>query len=100
MNWHEWSEEQNKLWDEVVKADKEAKAKGTLIGRYISEGIADGTAIYQVVSVTKTKAKIKHIHLWDGYRITFIEQTDCKILLKYIRARIDIRDSLEEAFTQ
>ncbi len=100
FNWDEWNKEMNKLWDRVQEEDADAKDKGELVGRYISEGVADGNAIYQIVSITKTKAKLEHVPLWDAYRVNIIEQMDCKMPLKYVKANIGFRDNLARVFSK
>lgn len=42
----------------LIKLDEEAERRGLYIGRYITHPIADGRAIYQIVSETKKKIKI------------------------------------------
>lgn len=53
----------------VLKRDQEAKAKGTLVGRFLRYPIADGYAFYEVTKVGKTRATIKHINVGDAWDV-------------------------------
>lgn len=58
----------------MSKSAKDAKAKGTLIGRTISSGVADGAAIYEICWVKGTHAYLRHIDYCDGYHARDLEQ--------------------------
>jgi len=42
----------------LIDLDKEAEKRGLYVGRYITHPIADGHAVYQIVSETKKKIKV------------------------------------------
>ncbi|MDP3025904.1 MAG: hypothetical protein Q8O10_10290 [candidate division Zixibacteria bacterium] len=46
-------------WAQLKRQDEEAKKKGTIIGGFLTEPIADGKAIYQIVRETKVQVLIK-----------------------------------------
>ena len=45
--------------DLLEKIDKEAREKGEILHRYITEPYADGKAIYQIIKVNKKTVRIK-----------------------------------------
>ena len=49
----------NRAWAEIERVDKEAKAKGTLVGRYIKHQYADGYAVYRIVRENKATVRIE-----------------------------------------
>lgn len=54
----------------LVRLDDEAEKRGLYVGRYITHPIADGKAVYQIVSETKKKIKIMVVtHIGDDYVI-------------------------------
>ena len=55
----DWFKEIDDNWKALVKQDSDAKKSGRLVGRYISEGYADGSAYYVVVKENKSTVKIE-----------------------------------------
>jgi hypothetical protein len=49
----------DRKWAVIQKRDAEARAKGTLVGRYIQEGRGDGYAIYTIIRETAKKVVIR-----------------------------------------
>lgn len=103
IDWNKLNQAQNKLEAKLKKDDAEAKAQGTLVGRYITEPVADGSAVYKVIKVTKTKAHLKYAHLkhvalGDCYQSNIIEQMGCKVPLKYVQSNVGFRDNLAKVF--
>lgn len=88
--------EMNRQWDEIVAKDAAARDAGTLIGRYYSEPVADGSALYEVVKVTKKTIRLRHINYGDGYQIRLIEQMGCKLPREIVEQNINQRDKWEE----
>ncbi len=84
--------------EELTAKDTEAKEAGTLVGRYIRESVADGSAYYRVVKVTAGTATVEHVDYCDGYRIEMVEILGCKLSLKYVRENIERRDYWAETF--
>lgn len=52
---------------ELEAADLAAKTAGTLIGRYIEHPHADSYAVYKIVAVTRTKARIEVVEIDDAW---------------------------------
>ncbi len=46
-------------WEALEKADKEAKEKNEVVGRFITHPFADGQAVYVIKKVTKKTATIR-----------------------------------------
>lgn len=92
--------ESERLLKSLQEADRIAKGKGELLGRYIVEGIADGRAYYQIVRVTARTVKLKHVPYLDGYKIPMVEALGHSVPLKYARQNIEIRDRLDSLFAK
>jgi len=98
------SEQLIKRWDETWKdvedMDNEAKAAGTIIGRYIDEPIADGKAIYLITNEYKNKVKIKVVTgLGDDWRVPYWGDV-ATIDKDYALSKLKYRDSLAELFSK
>ena len=52
---------QDEKWDAIEKQDQKQRDKKLLHGRYISEGMGDGYAIYTIIGVTPTTVTIKAV---------------------------------------
>ena len=92
-----------KQWDrnfkELERMDKTAKKCGRLVGRYISEPIADGKAFYIITKEMKTKVRIKHCkNVGDDYIIPYWGESAI-IDKQYAKQNIERRDHLAELFT-
>lgn len=63
VDWNAPMEEVEKIWknnwEEINKKNEGAKIKGNLLGRYMSEGYADGAAYYEIIVVKKQKVIIR-----------------------------------------
>lgn len=55
----EWSKQIDENWKTLMKADKQARDNGQLIGRYIDHPYADSKAIYIIVKENKTTVRIQ-----------------------------------------
>jgi hypothetical protein len=70
-----WEEQERKAkaeWEKLNKQDADAKAKGTILGRYFSESVADGMAVYIIVKINKNTVRIKHFpHTPDCYKVSY-----------------------------
>ena len=79
-------ESNNRLLNEI---NDRCKAKGTLVGRYFETPVADGFAFYQVIEVTKTKARVQRcVGLGDDYRDP--QFMDCSLVnISYIQALVE-----------
>lgn len=83
--------------DAMCERDQTAKREGKLEGRYIQEQIADGYAYYLVVALTDMQmVKVEHVVVGDAWQVPMIEDMDCLIPLKYVKANIGRRDSWSE----
>ena len=49
----------DKKWAELIKSDRAAKKAGVLVGRFYSEPVADGKAIYLITKENKTRCKLE-----------------------------------------
>ena len=72
LGWEEADKEFEKNWATLIQQDKEARANRILVGRYIEEGIADGSAVYVITKENKTTVRINHVTgLGDDYMIPY-----------------------------
>lgn len=78
----------------ILKRDQEAKAKGTLVGRFLRYPMGDGYAFYEVTKVGKARATIKHIDFGDAWDIGLGNT----ISLTKARENIERRDNLAALF--
>jgi hypothetical protein len=83
----------------LAKRDAEAKAKGTLIGRYIQHAYADSAAIYTIVAITKTKARIRVEDVGDAWVLPAWGR-ETLIPLAQARAFVAQRDGLAAIFSR
>jgi len=87
-------------YNEMVAADAEAKAEGTIIGRYLEEPAADGKAYYQVIAVDgkNNTLQLEHLDIYDGWSIAMYEgMIDC-FPLTYALKNIEAREFLSGMF--
>jgi hypothetical protein len=89
-------------WDAneaALEAQSEAAvAAGTLVGRYIREGVADGHATYVIVKENKTTVRIHHVTgLGDDYWIQYWGK-EASIPKAYALQKLKDQDSLAELF--
>lgn len=50
-----------KTWSRLLCDDKAAKKAKTLVGRYITQPMGDGRAVYQIIKETKRTVTIRHV---------------------------------------
>jgi hypothetical protein len=98
MGYEEISAEFDKNWKALEKTDLEAKKKGTLLGRYISESYADGSAIYRIVKVGKNTVTIQVVTgIGDDWEIPYWGK-QATIKKSYAEQNIGYRDRMAEIF--
>jgi hypothetical protein len=99
MDYEKYFAEQEKNWEKIKKRDQKAKNTNKLVGRYISEPVADGKAIYVIDRENKNTVRIKHCKgLGDDYMVPYwgeAHSLDKEYALKSISFR-DYLDSLVE----
>ena len=98
FNINEFQAKLDQEWKVITNADAAAKAKGTLIGRYIEVSHADSAAYYRVEKVNKKTVVVDHIDFCDGWTIPMIESMGRKIPLNYVLENIEFRDKMTEFF--
>lgn len=70
--WEEISAQQDINWKTLENQDARAKKAGQLVGRYITQGIADGRAVYVIVKENQKTVRIAHVTgLGDDYMIPY-----------------------------
>ncbi len=95
----EWLQIMKDNQKELDKIDKEAKEKGTLLYRYISEPVADGQAVYQITKVNKNTVKIEVCTgLGDDWQIPYWGQ-EATIERDYAEQKIQGKDNLAKIFS-
>jgi hypothetical protein len=85
---------------ELEAADRAAKAKGLIVGRYITHPYADSHATYRVVSVTKTKAKIAHFDDGGDAWVLPAWGKAAIIPLSKVEANLAQRDAWDRLFSE
>ena len=98
--WETFIKESKKKFDAMLEADTKAKEAGTLIGRYINEPVADGYAYYVVAKVKGAKCTLKHVDIYDAYKILFVEYLGRVVPKRYVTTNIEQRDALKELFSK
>lgn len=88
----------NREWNIIKEKDEAAKAKGTLIGRFISIPYADSAAYYEVVEVDGVAATVEHIPYCDAWHHPMVEDCDCILPIKMVESNINRRDAMDEMF--
>ena len=76
VNWDTDTKTVMKAWDtnlkQLEKQDKEAKRSDSLVGRYITEPVADGHAYYQIIKENKATVKIRLcVGLGDDWQVHY-----------------------------
>jgi len=98
--WEKMVAESDKRYEELQKQDREAKYRGQMVGRYISVGVADGSAYYQVIRENRKSVRIKLFGgIADDYSVAYwgYETTIDKV---FAVNNIHGRDSLEKLFSK
>jgi hypothetical protein len=91
----ELMEQLESQYQKMVEKDQKAKAKGTMVGRYIAELTADSYAFYEIVKVNTKTVRIKHLDIWDGWTIPYWGK-ETTIDLAYAVKSLAWRDRREE----
>ena len=89
-----------RAYKEMVAADAEAKAEGTIIGRYLEEPAADGKAYYKVIAVDgkNNTLQLEHLDIYDGWSLPMYESMiDC-FPIAYALQNIENREFLSGMF--
>lgn len=99
----EWSREAyDAAWNDLERKDQEAKNKNTLIGRFFTEPVADGQAVYIVDEIDYDKQLVKislddNELICDGYQHSYFGFGRW-IELHYAKQKIEGRDLLKSFF--
>jgi len=93
-----------KKWENNFKdlqaKDAEAKAAGSIVGRFIYEPYADGRAYYVVIKEKKETVDIKVVTgIGDDWRIPYWGEK-ATVRKSYVLANLKRRDALEELFKE
>jgi len=87
-------------FETLAKEDKEAKEKGTLVGRYIREPFADGHAYYRIIKEYAKTVLIKVVtNIGDDWKIPYWGDS-ATIDKGYAMSNVRGRDALEELFSK
>jgi len=89
-----------KNWESLNKDDKEARANGQLVGRYIKEPCADSYAVYRIVKENKKTVKIQAVSgIGDDWQIPYWG-SQAVISKAYAQDSIAYRDNIEALFSK
>lgn len=90
------------IWEanmrKVKEADKKAKEKCKLVGRYIDKPYADGAAIYKIIRENKNTVRIKVVvDIGDDWVIPYWSR-EATIDKSYALSKLAFRDRIHEMF--
>ena len=90
----------DKNWKKLEKKDQESKKKGKLVGRFITEPYADGSAVYKIVSESGDKVRIKVVrNIGDDWEIPYWgEETTIK--KSYVLEKLHQKDAMNKFLKQ
>lgn len=80
--------------------DKNAKAIGTLVGRYLSFPSCDGYAYYRVAEIAEGTVYLDHLQIYDGYRDRTIELMDLRVPVTFVEKHLAERERRDAAFAK
>lgn len=93
-----WLFQMEENWQKLQKEDQEAKNNGTLVNRYIQEGVADGYAIYKIIRENRKTVRIRVVTgLGDDWQVSYWG-AEATIEKSYAEANIRRREGLAELF--
>lgn len=98
--WEKMLAKSEKRYEELEKQDQEAKNRGQLVGRYVSQGVADGSAYYQIIRENRKSVRIRLFEgIADDYRVAYwgYETTIDK---EFAVNNIHGRDSMKKLFSR
>ena len=96
----DWIEQSKKNWEAINQCDKESSVKGELAGRYITEPIADGNAVYQIVRENKKTVRIQVCTgLGDDWVIPYFGE-EATVDKSYVIRKISQREALKRLFAK
>jgi len=95
MGWEADVEKWKQREERMREEDAVAKDKGELVGRYISEHVADGYAYYVVAKVDGNTVTLDHVDTFDGYAILAVEAMNRRVPLTMVKAYISVREKWE-----
>ena len=90
-----WRVQADKNWATLKAQDARAKQTGTLVGRYLTEPVADGRAVYVVVAESRETATIKIVSGISDYAHSYFGAGRV-IDRSYVEKRIQGRDDMEQ----
>ena len=95
------SDQMEHSYDQMVARDAEAKAEGTIVGRYLKERAADGYAFYEVIAVNGDDSlQIECLDIYDCWSVPMYESmADC-FPRNYAEGNIAARESTEALFNK
>jgi hypothetical protein len=86
-------------WRRLKEKDAQAKARGTLVGRYIKEPYADGYAVYEITRANPKSVHIKVVRgIGDDWEIPYWG-SEATIKRSYAEENIRRREVLERLFS-
>ena len=95
-------DQMDREYNDMIERDAEAKAEGTIIGRFPEEPAADGKAYYQVIAVDgkNNTLQLSHLNIYDGWTIPMYEgMIDC-FPATYALKNIEAREAMAALFKE
>jgi len=79
-----------------VEIDAKAKAQGSLLGRCVETGVADGCSHYLITKVNAKTVQLTFVYIWDGYSDRAWGRGTCNESREYIESMIEMEDSWDK----
>lgn len=96
--WELSDEKTKRNWNQIYKSDKTGKDNNTILGRFYSESIGDGKAIYIVTKLNKRTCVLECCtQIGDDWKIPMLGDIGTANI-DYITQRISARDSMSSIF--
>jgi uncharacterized protein YqiB (DUF1249 family) len=96
--WQEMKAVYDENWKRLTACDNAAQKKQQLVGRYITEGYADGHAVYQIIEETKSNVVVQVVRgIGDDWVIPYWGEVGV-INKKYAESKVNGRDALAKIF--
>ena len=91
--WESLIEKWEKQKADLDDNDEKARRAGKLVGRYITQPVADSLAYYVIVRENKKTVRIRHVAIGDGWMVDYWGQ-EAKVDKQFAIDDIAWRDKL------
>ena len=78
----------------VESVDRDARVRGELLGRHITQSVADGQSYYIVTETRGSQVRLQHLPVIDGYRVV-AWGSQAWVEREYVEDQLKWRDNME-----